>query len=220
METNVALVIPKNEDDEFEVHSGCRNATAAQKRVADVLGISSNKITSRVKRVGGSFGGKKAKGLYVSAALAVGAWTGQRHPFLGKWNVGLTKDGKILVYDLKYYLICEGTSDVTIIVALSDLLAADGCYYIPNIRLIGNPCKTNVHSNTAFRGFGQPQAVFILESMLSELSLVKETSEFEKRKKEVEEFNSNNNWHKRGLALLPIEFGVSFPVALMNHAGA
>ncbi|CAG8771433.1 14429_t:CDS:10, partial [Gigaspora margarita] len=275
METNASLVIPK-EDDEFEVHSGCQNPAAPQERIADVLGISANKVISRVKRVGGSFGGKESKSLYVSTALAVGAWhlrkpircmldrdediimTGQRHPFLGRWKVGLTKDGKILAYDLKFYLNGGGTTDVTVVVAQIGLLAADGCYYIPNVRFIGYPCKTNIFSNTGFRGFGQPQAVFILESMLYEVAertgidvnelreknlyiegqktpynqtldnwllpsvyqQVKEISEFEKRKKEVEEFNSNNKWRKRGLSLLPIKFGISFPAAFMNQAGS
>ncbi|RIB05019.1 Molybdopterin-binding domain of aldehyde dehydrogenase-domain-containing protein, partial [Gigaspora rosea] len=172
LETNASLVIPK-EDDEFEVHSGCQNPTSPQERIADVLGIAANKVTSRVKRVGGAFGGKETKSLYVSTALAVSAWqlrkpvrcmldrdediimTGQRHPFLGRWKVGLTKDRKILAYDLKLYLNGGGTTDYTIVVAQVSLLATDGCYYIPNVRFIGYPCKTNIISTTVFRGFGQ-----------------------------------------------------------------
>ncbi|RIB05017.1 molybdopterin binding aldehyde oxidase/xanthine dehydrogenase [Gigaspora rosea] len=251
LETNTSLVIPK-EDDEFEVHSGCQNPASPQERIADVLGIAANKVTSRVKRVGGAFGRKETKSLYVLTALAVGAW------HLRKPKVGLTKDGKILAYDLKLYLNGGGTTDYTIVVAQVSLLATDGCYYILNVRFIGYPCKTNIISTTVFRGFGQPQAVFILESMLYEVAertgievnelreknlyiegqkipynqtlynwllpsvylQVKVISEFEKRKKEVEEFNSNNKLRKRGLSLLPIKFGISFIAVFMNQAGS
>ncbi|RIB14474.1 xanthine dehydrogenase [Gigaspora rosea] len=275
METNVALVIPK-EDDEFEVHSGTQNPAETQYKVAEVLGITANKVTCRVKRVGGAFGGKETKGFLVAMALAVGAWhlkkpircmldrnediiiTGQRHPILGRWKVGLTNDGKILAYDLKLYLNGGGTSDVTTIVAEVAILTSDGAYYIPNVRFIAYPCKTNVHSNTSFRGFGKPQALFIIESMMNDVAdrmqidinelreknlyvegqkthynqtlenwclpsvyqQVKEASEFEKRKKLAEEFNSNNKWRKRGLALIPLKFGVSYHVLYFNQAGA
>ncbi|CAG8438485.1 13497_t:CDS:10 [Dentiscutata heterogama] len=275
METNTVLVIPK-EDDEFEVHSSTQNPTSVQTRIAETLGIPANKIVSRVKRVGGGFGGKETKSFNISSAIAVGAWhlrkpvrcmldrnediiiTGQRHPFLGRWKVGLTKEGKILAYDLKLYLNSGGTSDMSIIIANCALQASDGCYYIPNVQFVGYPCKTNIHSHTAFRGFGKPQAVFVTESMMidaaermgidvdelreknfymegqktpynqtvenwclpSVYQQVKEFSEFEKRKKEVEEFNSNNKWRKRGLALMPIMFGIGFPLPFLNQAGA
>ncbi|CAG8727867.1 20234_t:CDS:10, partial [Dentiscutata erythropus] len=276
METNSALVIPKHEDDEFEVHSGTQNPSSIQEKVAGVLGITNNKVVSRVKRVGGAFGGKETKGPYLALALAVGAWhlkkpircmlerneditiTGQRHPFLGRWKIGLNKDGKILALDSKFYANAGWSLDMSPVVVRACIFSSDGCYYIPNLQFIGYPCKTNIHSNTAFRGFGKPQAIFILESMLSEVAermgidvnelreknlyvegqktpynqtlenwylpsvyqQVKETSEFEKRRKEIAEFNSNNKWRKRGLALIPANFGVTFPVLHLNQAGA
>ncbi|CAG8659138.1 915_t:CDS:10, partial [Gigaspora rosea] len=275
METNAAFIIPK-EEEEFEVHSGTQNPTQTQRNIAEALGIAANKVTCRVKRVGGAFGGKEIKSLLISMGLAIGAWhlkkpircvldrnedmiiTGQRHPFLGRWKIGLTKDGKILACELKFYLNGGGTSDVSKEVAQVAIFASDASYYIPNVRFIGYPCKTNIHSNTAFRGFGQPQALFIVETMLNDVAermginanelreknlymegqktpynqklenwclpsvyqQVKETSEFEKRKKEIEEFNSNNKWRKRGIALLPIKYGVSYSALFMNQAGA
>ena len=38
------------------------------------------------------------------------------------------------------------------------LFHIDGAYAIPNIRVVGRICRTNLPSNTAFRGFGGPQA--------------------------------------------------------------
>lgn len=45
---------------------------------------------------------------------------------------------------------------------------SDNCYKIPNIHVRGRICKTNTMSNTAFRGFGGPQGLFIAESYMSE----------------------------------------------------
>ncbi|CAG8827742.1 10062_t:CDS:2, partial [Racocetra persica] len=243
---------------------------------AELLGIAANKIVCRIKRVGGAFGGKESKSLMLSMALAVGAWhlrkpircmlsreedimiTGQRHPFSAKWKAGLTKDGKITAMDSQYYANGGWSMDVSIIVVQACLQCSDCCYYIPNVQFMGRVCKTNIHSHTAFRGFGRPQGTAITESMLSEVAdrmgidvnelreknfyvegqltpcnqtfkdwylplvyqQVKEISEFEKRRKEVDEFNSKNKWRKRGLSLIPIKFGVAFPVPFLNQAGA
>ena len=45
-----------------------------------------------------------------------------------------------------------------------------GCYSIPNLRCSGYPCKTNLPSNVAFRGFGKPQAVFFAENIIGHVS--------------------------------------------------
>ena len=44
---------------------------------------------------------------------------------------------------------------------------ADNVYKVPNVRIVGKVCKTNLPSNTAFRGFGGPQAMFITEQWIS-----------------------------------------------------
>lgn len=46
------------------------------------------------------------------------------------------------------------------------LTHVDNCYYIPNIQVKGYLCKTNMPSNTAFRGFGAPQAMLAAETMI------------------------------------------------------
>lgn len=43
-------------------------------------------------------------------------------------------------------------------------------YYIPHVRVSGYSCATNVSSNTAFRGFGAPQAMFFMESIIDHVS--------------------------------------------------
>ena len=51
------------------------------------------------------------------------------------------------------------------------LFHMDNSYNIPNIRGTGRICKTNLPSNTAFRGFGGPQAMLIAEHWMSEVAV-------------------------------------------------
>ena len=122
LETNVSLVIPKSEDNEFEIHASTQNPTETQIVGASVLGIAANKIVCKVKRLGGGFGGKETRNIPLTLALMVGAYhlkrpircmldrdediviSGQRHPFLGKWKVGVNSDGKLRALDLKVIL--------------------------------------------------------------------------------------------------------------------
>src|SRR2546421_4672435 len=134
----------------------------------------------------------------------------------------------------------------------------DGVYKIPTVHVRGRMCKTNTMSNTAFRGFGEPQGMFISESFMSEVAdhlgmpveklreinmyhegdlthfnqeledyhvpmiyeQVKQESNYEERQKVVEEFNAMHKWRKRGMALIPTKFGISFTALFLNQAGA
>lgn len=51
------------------------------------------------------------------------------------------------------------------------LFHMDNAYKIPNIRGTGRICKTNLPSNTAFRGFGGPQGMLIAEHWMSEVAV-------------------------------------------------
>ncbi len=51
------------------------------------------------------------------------------------------------------------------------LFHMDNSYNIPNIRGTGYICKTNLPSNSAFRGFGGPQGMMITESWMSDVAL-------------------------------------------------
>ncbi|CAG8554989.1 8697_t:CDS:10 [Dentiscutata erythropus] len=276
LETQATLIIPKLEDKEFEIHASTQNPTETQIIVASVLGIDANRIVCRVKRLGGGFGGKETRSIPLSLALAVGAWhlkkpircmldrdediiiSGQRHPFLGQWKAGVTKDGKLLAMDVQIYNNGGWSADLSAAVLERSMTHVDNCYYVPNVRIIGHLCKTNIHSNTAFRGFGGPQGMMITENMMSEIAdrmgidandfreknlyvegqqthfnqtlkdwhvpliyrQIKNDSEFEKRREEIDKFNSEHKWRKRGLALIPTKFGISYTALHLNQAGA
>ncbi|KAJ1966806.1 hypothetical protein IWQ62_002234 [Dispira parvispora] len=276
LETMAALVVPKGEDDEFEVISSTQNPTETQMAVAHTLGIPSNRVVSRVKRLGGGFGGKETRSVALTCALAVAAYrlgrpvrcmldrdedmiiTGQRHPFLGKWKVGVKRDGKVVALDLELYSNGGHSYDLSGGVMDRAVTHADNVYHIPHVRIKGTVCRTNMHSNTAFRGFGGPQGMFITESWMREVAdrlglpvrTVQErnfyqegqrtpfnqslvdwhfpktwtealaSSEYDRRRREVDQFNQRSQWKKRGLAITPTKFGISFSVLSLNQAGA
>jgi xanthine dehydrogenase/oxidase len=52
------------------------------------------------------------------------------------------------------------------------------------------------------------------------LQQIKQDVDYEKRKKEVERFNRENRWRKKGLALVPTKFGLAFGLRQMNQGSA
>lgn len=247
-----------------------------QTYVARVTGVAANKIVAKVKRLGGGFGGKETRSMQLACIVAVAAkktgrpvrcmlnrdedvlTSGQRHPFLARWKVGVNKDGKVQALDAEVF--CNGghTQDLSGAVVERCLAHIDGTYLFPNVDVRGRIAKTNTVSNTAFRGFGGPQGMFICESFMSEVAdhlnmpvekfreinmykqgdithfnqelrdfyvplmyqQVQDESNYWERRKAIDEFNATHKWNKRGLALIPTKFGISFTAIWLNQAGA
>ncbi|KAA8565365.1 hypothetical protein EYC84_011075 [Monilinia fructicola] len=168
--------------------SGTQNPTETQTYVAQVCDVAANKVVSKVKRLGGGFGGKETRSIQLCGIVSLAAkktgrpvrcmlnrdedmiTSGQRHPFLSRWKVAINKDGKIQALDLDMF--CNGgwTQDLSGAVLDRSLSHSDNCYMIPNIHVRGRVCKTNTMSNTAFRGFGGPQGLFMAESYIEEVA--------------------------------------------------
>ncbi|KAL9944212.1 hypothetical protein D7B24_009526 [Verticillium nonalfalfae] len=276
LETQAALVVPKLEDGEMEIFASTQNPNETQVFAARMCGVQANKINVRVKRLGGGFGGKETRSIQLSTPLALAAkktkrpvrcmltreedmvTSGQRHPFLGRWKVGVNKDGKIQALDLDVFNNAGWTFDLSAAVCERAMSHSDGCYKIPNVHIRGRLCKTNTMSNTAFRGFGGPQGMFIAETYMEEVAdrlgipaerfreinfykpletthfnqaltdwhvplmyeQVQQESHYELRRAMITEFNASNKWRKRGLALIPTKFGISFTALFLNQAGA
>ncbi|NXF31839.1 AOXB oxidase, partial [Nyctibius bracteatus] len=184
LETNSVLVIPRVEDKGMDVYVSTQHATDVQELVASALSLQSNKIMCHVKRVGGAFGGKITKPSLFAVIAAVAAnktcrpvrfvlernmdmlITGGRHPFFGKYKVGFMNDGRIIAADFQCYINGGCTKDESELVIEYVLLKVDNAYSIPNLQVRGHACKTNLPSNTAFRGFGFPQAGLFVETCI------------------------------------------------------
>ncbi|XP_064182719.1 aldehyde oxidase 6 isoform X2 [Anguilla rostrata] len=190
METQSVLVVPSGEEKEMKVYLSTQYPALAQDSVAETLGIPSNRVYCHVKRMGGGFGGKVTKTSTLAAIAALAAWktgqavrfvlergddmliTGARHPVLGKYKVGFMNDGRIIAADLQYYANAGHTGDESVLVIEKILLHLDNAYNVPNLRGRATACKTNLPSNTAFRGFGVPQSVLVLENMITDVAMV------------------------------------------------
>ncbi|KAM9601481.1 xanthine dehydrogenase/oxidase [Trichechus inunguis] len=276
LETHCTIAVPKGEEGEVELFVSTQNTMKTQSFVARMLGVPANRILVRVKRIGGGFGGKETRSTVVSTAVALAAHktgcpvrcmldrdedmliTGGRHPFLARYKVGFMKTGRIVALEVDHYSNAGNTLDLSQSIMERALLHMDNCYKIPNIRGTGRLCKTNLPSNTAFRGFGGPQGMLIAEYWMSEvavtcglpaeevrkMNMYKEgdlthfnqklegftltrcwdeclaSSQYQTRKDEVEKFNKENCWKKRGLCIIPTKFGISFTVPFLNQAGA
>lgn len=170
LETNACVAIPKPEDGEMEIWACTQNPTETQTYVAQVCNVAANKVVSKVKRLGGGFGGKETRSIQLTGIVSLAAkktgrpvrcmlnrdedmiTSGQRHPFLSRWKVGVNKDGKLQALDVDVFSNGGWSQDLSAAVCDRALSHIDGCYMIPNVDVRGRVCKTNTMSNTAFRG--------------------------------------------------------------------
>ncbi|KAM9334422.1 aldehyde oxidase 6 [Symphorus nematophorus] len=276
METQSMLVVPVGEEREFNVYVSTQAPAFTQDLIANMLGVPSNRVTCHVKRMGGAFGGKVTKTSILAGITSVAAWktnravrcilergedmliTGGRHPVLGKYKVGFMNDGRIVAAEIQYYTNAGNTVDESVLVVEKILLHIDNSYNIPNLQGRGAACRTNLPSNTAFRGFGVPQSIMVVENMINDVAAVlrrpadqireinmyegpsvthykfefyaenlrrcwdecKVKSDYSARRRTVDQFNQQNRWKKRGLAIIPIKYGIAFGESFLNQAAA
>ncbi|KAJ8003641.1 hypothetical protein DPEC_G00150440 [Dallia pectoralis] len=189
METQGLIAVPKGENGEMDLFVASQHAAYTQEVVGITLGIESNKITCHVRRLGGAFGGKVMKIACLSAITATAAVktgravrcvldrgddmliTSGRNPFLGKYKVGYNYDGTIVAADITYYSNGGCTLDESSFIMEKALLHMDNCYRIPHFRVRGAVCRTYLPSYTAFRGFGGPQGLMLIECALHEVAV-------------------------------------------------
>ena len=208
-ESHSSLVVPEDNGN-FKVFSSSQNPTEVQNVVAEVLGISFNKVVVETKRLGGAFGGKETQPSHFAAMAALVAsktnrpariildrekdvlTTGKRHPFLAKYKVGFTNQGVITSLELDLFANGGYSCDLSPSVMERAVLNGDNAYYIPNINIKGVICRTNFAPNTAFRGFGAPQGVFAIESIIEDIAIFLKKDSLEVRKKNLYGINSNN----------------------------
>ncbi|XP_059141271.1 xanthine dehydrogenase-like, partial [Physella acuta] len=187
LEPHACIVSPRDTD-EYHVTCMTQNLDAIHTELAQVLGISQSQITVSVKRIGGGFGGKETRHGSVVFPVAVAAHkykrpvravldrdedmrlTGTRHPILAKYKVGFNKNGKLVALEAEVYLNAGSSLDMSAPVSERCILTMSNAYKIPNVHIQGKLCRTNIASNTAFRGFGTPQAVFIMESIMDHVA--------------------------------------------------
>jgi xanthine dehydrogenase large subunit len=259
------------------VQSSTQHPTETQEIVARVLGVGWNQVAVECLRMGGAFGGKEVQANAWAAVAALGAvktgrpvrvrlprvldmaLTGKRHPFLARYEAGFTAEG--LLEGVRIHLYSDGgwSLDLSGPVISRAIFHADNAYLLPNAEITGRICKTHKTSQTAFRGFGGPQGMIVIEEIMDQAarrlglppeevrernfyregdrthygqlvkhpermrriwSELKESSGFAERRAAVQDFNASHRHLRRGLAITPMKFGISFTATFMNQAGA
>jgi xanthine dehydrogenase large subunit len=171
------------------IHSSTQHPTETQEIAARILGVPFNHVVVVCKRMGGAFGGKETQAAAPAAMAALGAaitrrpcrfawskdddmrYTGKRHPFQSRWSAGFDGSGLISAVSIELYANAGWACDVSPAILERAMLHSDNAYYIPNFRVTGRLCRTNMPSNTAFRGFGGPQGAINIENILEEIAI-------------------------------------------------
>ena len=183
-----AAIAYAGEQGQMIVHSSTQNPTEIQAVVAEMLGVGQHEVVCICKRMGGAFGGKETQAAIPAMMVALVAHktgrsarviynkdddmrvTGKRHEYLSKWEVGFGDDGRIQALRVAYYSNGGVSTDLSLAVMERTLLHTDNCYFLPHVELTGQVCFTNLPSNTAFRGFGGPQGMSVIENILESIA--------------------------------------------------
>ncbi|GAX26192.1 putative selenate reductase molybdopterin-binding subunit [Fistulifera solaris] len=189
LETNCSLCIPSEND--LTIYCSTQATNKTQMFAASATGTPANKVVVRMKRMGGGFGGKETRSVFASCAAAVAAkvsnrpvrltlgrdvdmkTTGTRHCFITYYSASaeVTETGvKLVAFDAKLFNNAGSGLDLSSPVMDRALFHVDGCYYYPNFRIEGVPCKTVQPPHTAFRGFGGPQGMVVAEHVIDHLA--------------------------------------------------
>lgn len=280
LEVQGALALPR-EADGMHVHSSTQHPTEMQHLVAELLGWEAHQVSVECRRMGGGFGGKESQSGQVACAAALAAWilkkpvkvrldrdddmitTGKRHDFLFDYEVGFDDEGRLQGLKMDLASRCGHSPDLSGAINDRALFHIDNAYWLGDVAVRNLRCQTHTVSNTAFRGFGGPQGIYAIETVLDEIArflgkdpvdvrkvnfygpsdgpdrnvtpygmkvedniapeltaTLERTSEYRKRRAEIAQFNATHKTKKRGIALTPVKFGISFTATFFNQAGA
>jgi len=277
LEGQVAYALPL-EQGQWRIHSSTQHPGEVQHWVAHALGLGSHAVTVECRRMGGGFGGKETQAghMAVWAALAARKFrapvklrldrdddfmvTGKRHPFAYDWQVGFDDQGLITGLKLTMLANCGFSADLSGPVADRAIFHSDNAYFLSDVEITSYRCKTHTQSHTAFRGFGGPQGMIVIEAILSDIArhlgldpldvrrrnlygvqdrnvthyqmkvednildplitTLEASSGYRARREALATWNARSPVIKRGIAITPVKFGISFTATLFNQAGA
>ena len=280
LEGQIAYALPL-EQKQWWIYSSTQHPGEVQHWVAHALGIDNHAVRVECRRMGGGFGGKETQAGHLAVWAAVAAHkfgravklrldrdedfmvTGKRHPFAYEYDVGFDGTGRITGLKLQMAANCGFSADLSGPVADRAVFHSDNAYYLSDVEIASYRCKTNTQSHTAFRGFGGPQGVIVIEAVLGDIARAlgldaqdvrlrnlygKDATEgrnvthyqmtveddilhalmpqlerdanYRERQAAIAAWNAKSPVLKRGMAITPVKFGISFTATLFNQAGA
>ena len=277
LEGQIALAIPQ-ERGGMHLFTSTQHPGEVQHMVARALGMLDHDVVVECRRMGGGFGGKETQMSLFACVAALLARktgravklrldrdddmrsTGKRHAFQYDYDVGFDDDGRILGLDITLASRCGFSADLSGPVNDRAVFHVDNCYWLPNIAIHSYRCKTHTVSDTAFRGFGGPQGMFAIESVIDDIArhlrcdpldvrkrnlygthdrnqapygmtiedniapeiidALETSADYRARRAAIAAWNRTSPIVKRGIALTPVKFGISFTATHYNQAGA
>lgn len=259
------------------LHSSTQHPSETQEIVARVLGVPRHMVTVECLRMGGAFGGKETQANCFAAVAALGAHktgrpvrirfsrrldmtiTGKRHPFFARFAAGFDNSGRIQSARIELFADGGWSLDLSEAILGRAMFHVDNAYYLPALEVTGFVCKTHKTSQTAFRGFGGPQGMLVIEDILHRVARtlglppdevrernfyreghathygqpvkdaeriariwdqLMESSCYRQRRADIDAFNATQSSCRRGIAITPVKFGISFTATHYNQAGA
>ena len=277
LEGQIAYALPQD-NGEWLIHSSTQHPGEAQHWVAHALHIPLHQVRVLCRRMGGGFGGKETQSghLAVWAALAAHKTgrpvkmrlsreddflvTGKRHPFSHDYQAGFDDQGRLLALHNTQWAHCGFSADLSGPVSDRAVFHTDNAYFLEAVDIVSHRVKLNTQSHTAFRGFGGPQGMMLIETVIGDIArslqldpldvrlrnlygeaprnttpygmtvednilpklmtqLAKDC-DYRNRRTEIRAFNAQNPIIKRGIAITPVKFGISFTATQFNQAGA
>jgi xanthine dehydrogenase large subunit len=284
LEGQIAYAMPL-EQNQWWIHSSTQHPGEVQHWVAHALGIDNHAVRVECRRMGGGFGGKETQAGHLAVWAAVAAHklghavklrldrdddfmlTGKRHPFAYEYTAGFDATGRLTALQLMMAANCGFSADLSGPVADRAIFHTDNAYYLRDVNITSYRCKTNTQSHTAFRGFGGPQGVILIEAIMGDiaralkmdpldvrlrnlysdeaipgttqrrdtthyqmkvednilaplLSKLELSAQYRRRVEAISAWNTSSPVLKRGIAITPVKFGISFTATLFNQAGA
>ena len=277
LEGQVAYAVP-HEQNQWQIFSSTQHPGEVQHWVAHALGLENHAVKVECRRMGGGFGGKETQAgqSAVWAALAARQFkcpvklrldrdddfliTGKRHPFEYAYTAGFDDTGRLCGLQLMMAVNCGFSADLSGPVADRAVFHADNAYFLEDVEIASYRCKLNTQSHTAFRGFGGPQGMIVIEAIMGDIARrlkldplavrrrnlyeldtrhtthyqmkvednilapliaqLEASSNYQRERAAVAAWNASHDIIKRGIALTPVKFGISFTATLFNQAGA
>jgi xanthine dehydrogenase large subunit len=277
LEGQIAIALPQ-EDGGLLIHCSTQHPTEVQHMVKDALGLNQHDVSVQCRRMGGGFGGKESQPALIACAAAILArktgrpvklrldretdmrLTGKRHDFVADYEVGFDDDGRIVGLRVMMAARCGYSADLSGPVNDRAICHVDNAYFLEHVEIISHRCRTNTVSNTAFRGFGGPQGMMIIEQIIDDIARelrldpltvrrrnfyglgerdrtpygqhvednllhtiaaqLEASSGYAVRRTAITRWNQTSAVIKRGIALTPVKFGISFNATLYNQASA
>ncbi|XP_058831229.1 uncharacterized protein LOC131689891 [Topomyia yanbarensis] len=159
---------------------------------------------------------------------------GKRHGCISNYNVDVEATGKII--ELNNHFALDSGISFNEPVQSDAAEAFKNCYDAKAWKIVGKAVLTDTPKNTRCRAPGTTEGVAMIETIMEhiahetgidplEVRMVNMTKDnkmqqlmpqfrrdvqFDERKRVIDEFNANNRWKKRGIAIVPMQYWLDY----------